>query len=671
MRSHFYYCWIALWCFLVAPAALAQTCDDEAATVVSPKQKIELKFCLVAKAPMYSVRFEGQPVLELSRLGLYIKGQPALAGGFTVAKISRSETRGSWEQVWGEEHVIRDDHNEMRVALQSGDRKLDMVFRVFDDGVGFRYEVPKQKGLKKFEIKREVTEFKFSENGQAWWIPAFHDKTYELLYKKNPISELTVVHTPLTIEMKNYVVSVHEAAVMDYPTIALRGSGSTRLVSELTPWADGSGAKVKTPLVTPWRTLQITRTAGELITSYLNLNLNEPSKLPDTSWIKPMKYMGIWWALHTGRGSWAAKYPDLAATTENSIRQLDLTRALGIPALLIEGWNKGWEDEPFSYTKSNPHFDLPAVAAHAKKIGVQLVGHHETNGAIKNYEAQMEKAFALYQSLGVHAVKTGYVGTRVEGGEFHYGQLMVRHSQKVVERAAAHQIMIDVHEPVKDTGLRRTYPNLMTREGVRGMEYDAWSDANGNPPSHTAILPFTRGLSGPIDFTPGIFDLLMGGKRGENRVRTTLAKQLALYVVLYSPLQMAADLPEFYAGHPAFQFIKDVPVDWQTTQVPHAKIGEYVTIVRQDRHSKDWYVGSLTNESRRNLSLKLDFLDNKKSYCAEIYRDQPATDWQTNPLTYEIKKVKVKAGATISLKLAPGGGQAMRIRESDLKNSCG
>ncbi|HVJ65110.1 MAG TPA: glycoside hydrolase family 97 protein [Bdellovibrionota bacterium] len=649
--------------------AHALSCDSQVHKESSPDAKLELTLCLSkGGVPAYALDFEKERVLDLSRLGLLIKDQNPLEGDFRVLGVSRRSVDQKWEQVWGEERYIRDQHRELRVSLAQGERKMDLVFRVFNDGLGFRYEIPRQRGLETYVVQQEKTEFRFAENGEAWWIPAFDIKTYENLYRKNRLSDLSMVHTPLTIEMKNYVVSVHEAAVVDYPTIALRSNGKTALSTELTPWPDGTGAKVKGPLKTPWRTVQVARTPGELITSYLVLNLNEPSKIADTSWIKPTKYMGIWWALHTGRGSWAPKYGDLGATTENTIAHMDRAKALGIPALLVEGWNDGWDDGKFSFTKANPKFDIKKVTEHGRQIGVALIGHHETNGQIALYEKQLEAGLALYEKLGIHAVKTGYVGDRVvEGGEYHYGQRMVQHHQKVVERAAAHKVMLDVHEPVKDTGLRRTWPNLMTREGMRGMEYDAWSDENGNPPSHTAILPFTRGLSGPMDYTPGIFDLLIGGRRGENRIRTTLAKQLALFVVLYSPLQMAADLPEFYEKHPMFQFVRDVPVDWFTTQVPHARIGEFITVLRKDRHSEDWYLGALTNEKARQLDLKLDFLERGKTYCAQIYRDAADADWKSKPLAYEIQKQKVTAKDRLKLRLAPGGGQAIRF-EANAEN---
>jgi alpha-glucosidase len=460
--------------------------------------------------------------------------------------------------------------------------------------------------------------------------------------------------------------------------MTLAGAPNNTLLCDLVSWSDGVKVRGATPFQTPWRTIQIAEKAGDLITSYLILNLNEPNKLGDVSWVHPGKYVGIWWGMHLGTYTWGSG-PRHGATTENAKRYIDFAARYGFPGVLIEGWNVGWDGEwtshgdLFSFTTPYDDFDIEEVTAYAAAKGVQIIGHHETGAAVANYERQMEDAFAFYRALGIDTVKTGYVGwgqgikRRDEAGnlvglEWHHGQYMVQHYRKVVETAARYHIMLDVHEPIKDTGIRRTYPNMMTREGARGQEYNAWGGDGGNPPEHTTILPFTRLLAGPMDFTPGIFDLLFNEARPNNRVNTTLAKQLALYVVIYSPLQMAADLPENYEGHPAFQFIVDVPVDWQDTQVLNAQIGDYVTIVRQDRNSEDWYLGSITDENGRTLEAPLTFLDSDRKYVAEIYADAAAADWATNPLPVEIDRVLVDRNTILSLKLAPGGGQAIRIR---------
>jgi alpha-glucosidase len=442
---------------------------------------------------------------------------------------------------------------------------------------------------------------------------------------------------------------------------------------------DGALNRVKgsAPHVSPWRTLQIGDDAGDLITSYLILNLNEPNQLADVSWIKPQKYIGIWWEMHLGLATWGSG-PTHGATTEKAKAYIDFAAAHGIPSVLVEGWNTGWDSNwvgdgrAFNFTQPYPDFDIQEVVRYGAAKGVALVGHHETGGAIENYERQLEEALAFYEKLGVSAVKTGYVdfGREIERTdehgktqhEWHYGQYMVRHDQKVIEAAARHRIMVDAHEPVKDTGLRRTWPNMMTREGARGQEYNS-PLGGGNPPDHTTILPFTRLLSGPLDFTPGIFHLEDDGTERANLTPSTLANQLALYVVLYSPLQMAADLPRNYAKNlDAFQFIKDVPVDWADTKVIHARLGDYVTIARQDRHSDDWYLGSITDETGRMLDAPLWFLEPGRDYVAEIYRDGDGASWKDRPLAIDMTKVLVNSATVLSLRLAPGGGQAVRFR---------
>jgi alpha-glucosidase len=472
-------------------------------------------------------------------------------------------------------------------------------------------------------------------------------------------------------------LTIHEAALIDYPAMALKMGTNTTLECDLYPWSNGTKVKASTPLQTPWRTIQIAENPGDLITSYLILNLNEPNKLEDTSWIKPGKYVGIWWGMHIGTYTWGSG-PNHGATTENAMRYIDFASEYGFDGVLIEGWNLGWDGnwtangDEFSFTQPYPDFDIQAVTEYAASKGVKLIGHHETGAAIQNYEGQMDAAFQLYQSLGVDTVKTGYVGWGqgikhyddrgyIQGVEWHHGQYMVAHYRKVIETAAKYHIMLDVHEPVKDTGERRTYPNMMTREGARGQEYDAWSEDGGNPPDHTTILPFTRMMAGPFDLTPGTFDLMIEAKP-DNRVNTTLAKQLALYVVIYSPMHMASDLPENYIDQPAFQFIQDVPTDWRDTQVLDAAIGDAVTIVRQDRNSDDWYLGSITDENGRSLDVTLDFLDPDRKYVAEIYADGPDADWLDNLLSIKISQVLVDNGTSLTLDLAPGGGAAVRFR---------
>ena len=649
--------------------------------VSSPDQTLQVVFTLEKGKPSYRILRFGQELIGPSRLGFLLKNQQALSENFTIASTKMRSFDETWIQPWGEKKEIRNCYNELRIGLTETTKRprtMEIVFRVYDDGIGFRYEIPKQNHLDRFEIQDELTEFALAQNAKAWWIPAFQPNRYEYLYRCTPVSEINVVHTPLTLETPNGIyLSIHEAALVDYASMTLALTEKNTLKAELVPWSDGVKVKTQTPMKSPWRTIQIADDPGGLITSYLILNLNEPNQLKDISWIRPQKYIGIWWAMHLGIATWSTG-PKHGATTENAKRYIDFAAKYGFDGVLIEGWNVGWDGDwvahgdQFQFTQPTPDFDIEEVARYAREKGVELIGHHETGGAVLNYEKQLKDAFAFYEKLGVHTVKTGYVNfgqsiKRIdenghEQKEWHHGQFMVRHHQKVVEEAAKHHIMIDIHEPIKDTGLRRTYPNLLTREGARGQEYDAWDAEGGNPPEHQTILPFTRLLAGPMDYTPGIFGLTFPEIRPKNQVNTTLAKQLALYVIIYSPLQMAADLPENYEKNPEpFKFILDVPVDWEDTKVLHARIGDYVTIVRKDRKSDDWYLGSITDEEGRILEAPLYFLEPGYSYLAEIYRDGDLAHWKNNPYDIIIEKQIVNASTVIKLKLAPGGGQAIRF----------
>ena len=653
-------------------AAQGLACQGQREVVSSPNEKNQVTFCLNQNGePSYSVAVEGAEVLLPSRLGFVFQNQKELSQGFSLQTVERQEFDQTWEQVWGEERFIRNHYREMKLGLAQGSRMLFVIFRVFNDGVGFRYEIPSQEEFREVAITRELTEFRFPQSFSAWWIDAMADADYEQHYRKKQLSEVSTAFTPLTVEANGLFVSLHEANLTNYSGMFLEGKGGGLLSTGLYPGPDGVAVHAKLPLQTPWRTIQIGKRPGDLITSYLILNLNEPNRLPDVSWIKPSKFMGIWWGMHIGKFSWGSG-PDHGATTSNAKEYILNAQALGIPGLLIEGWNQGWDGDwqangnVFSFTKPYADFDLPAVAQFAAEHGVELVGHHETSAAVENYEKQVDDAFSLYEQLGIHKVKTGYVGRRMDGIYWRHGQRMVLHHQEIAEKAARHHIMLDIHEPIKDTGLRRTYPNIMTREGACGGEYDAWGGLySHNPPEHAAIIPFTRGLSGPFDYTPGIFDLARG-RTVNDRIRTTLAKQLALYVVIYSPLHMAADLPERYQGHPAFQFIRDVPTDWETTQVLNGEIGGYITTVRKDRNSGDWYLGSVTNEQARDFVLELSFLEPGQNYTAEIYADGPGADYLVNGGSYEIRTITVMQHDLLPVHLAPGGGQAIRFRLSAL-----
>ena len=648
--------------------------------VASPNGRNAVAVDVKDGALRYSVTREGKPVVLPSRLGFTFRDAPPLRDSLRITGDSHSTFDETWTQPWGELARIRDHHNELRVEVSEGSapkRHFTFVVRAFNDGIGFRYELPDQPGLTDFEISDELTEFALADNGRAWWIASNRPRLdrSEQLYSEGPVSTLDSVQTPLTVEMSSglYVV-IHEANLVDYPRMFLAGPRmeSRTLRSALAPWADGVKVRGRTPLVTPWRTIQLADRIEDLHPQVLTLNLNDPSRIADTRWITPQKYVGIWWGMHLNTMTWSSG-PKHGATTANTRQYIDFAAVNGFKGVLVEGWNTGWDGDwimnrnAFSFTQPYPDYDLPGLAAYAKSKGVGIIGHNETSGGIANYERQLEDAFRLYQSLGITAIKTGYVADTVGGGQSHYGQFAVRHHRKVIETAARFGIMVDAHEPIHDTGERRTWPNMMSREGARGQEYNAWGAEGGNPPEHETILFFTRMLAGPMDFTPGIFDILLtktGAPRTleESRVRTTLAKQLALYVVLYSPLQMAADLPENYAGKPEFQFIRDVAVDWDTTRVLAGRIGDYVAVARKTKGTDEWFVGAITNASARTLDVSLDFLPRGRAYVAEVYADGPGANWRTNPLPVSMSRRPVTSASRLTIAMAPGGGQAIRIR---------
>jgi len=648
-------------------------CSMHDSDISSPDKRIELSFSLDQGVPVFSVTRDYETILKPSRLGFLLKDGISLADSFRVAGISHSHHDSTWEQVWGEQRLIRNHYNEMKVDLvrEKSGLQLSIVFRAFNDGIGFRYEFPQQENLNNFVIANELTEFAFDKDHAAWWIPVYQYHRYEYLFKRSNLSELDTVHTPLTMETEDGLyLSLHEADLTDYASMTLLQRDGTTLKCDLVPWHDGNKVYASTPFKSPWRTMIIGQSPGDLITSYLVLNLNRPNKIEDTSWIKPGKYVGIWWGMHIDKYTWGSG-PRHGATTANAKKYIDFAAEHGFDGVLIEGWNTGWDGNwyengsLFRFSEAHADFDMDEVSAYAKEKGLYIIGHHETGADIGNYERQMDAAFEYYKKYGIPAIKTGYVGSEVVDAEgnkqWHHGQYMVRHYRKVVKKAAENRIVLDVHEPIKDTGIRRTWPNMMTREGARGQEFNAWSGDGGNPPEHETVIPFTRGLAGPFDFTPGIFDLTFEELKPNNRVNTTLAKQLAIYVTYYSPLHMAADLPENYEGQPAFQFIKDVPTDWETTKVLNGKIGEYLTIARQDRNSGDWYLGSVTDENPREMTIHLDFLKPGKSYTAQIYRDGADADWKTNPYALTIEEREVNSTLQMTIKLAAGGGQAIRF----------
>ena len=559
-------------------------------------------------------------------------------------------------------------------------RRFDLRLRVFDDGFGFRYEVPSQPGYADVDITDELTEFRLQPGPRttAWWIPGRRYNDFEYLYRTTLLDAIDLAHTPMTVRLPNDLhLSFHEAALVDYSAYVLEQRRPGVFKTNLTPWSDGTRVKTRAPFKTPWRTVQVARDAVGLLNSNLILNLNEPNQLGDVSWVEPGKYVGIWWAMHINQATWGSG-PLHGATTSEAKRYVDFAALNQFDGVLVEGWNVGWDGDwihngkQFRFAEPTRDFDIVDVAEYARRKGVRLIGHHETAGDLSNYEAQITAALDLYQSLGVRQVKTGYVADAgnlhridengVEQNEWHDGQFMVNHHQRLLLEAAQRHISVITHEPVKDTGLRRTYPNWLAREGARGQEYNAWGNPP-NPPEHTAILPYTRLLAGPMDYTPGVLDLTFDGPSGHHRVKHTLAKELSLYVVLYSPVQMAADLPKNYAKHAnAFQFIKDVPTDWDESRALEGAVGDFVAIARKQRGSSDWFLGALTDEVARFLPIKLDFLDAKARYEAVIYRDGPYANWESRPYDLVIERRAVTATDTLDLTLASGGGAAVRFR---------
>jgi len=666
-------------CIVLAVCLPARAEPVVVARVESPGRVLTVEVGLEEGRASYRVLRLGEEVVAHSRLGFQLRDAGKLERNLRLSAQSSRDHDQTWELPWGESRLVRDHHRELRVGLVeeiAPHRAFDVVFRVFDDGLGFRYEFPDQPQLRELVIEDELTEFNFSAPATAWWIPAGEWNRYEYLYQRTPLVEVSQAHTPITLRTEGGLhIAVHEAALVDYSGMWLRRVEGQRFRAQLAPASEGWKVRRKAPFSTPWRTLQIADTAAQLYeSSNLILNLNEPNALGDVGWVKPAKYAGVWWSLHLDTETWATG-PKHGATTRNTRRYLDFAADNGFRGVLVEGWNPGWDGQwfgngwDFDFVNAVPGFDLEGLAAHGKKRGVHLVGHHETGCAVSHYERQLEAAFEMYARNGVDQVKTGYVCDAgqierqdAEGGpvqrEWHDGQWMVRHHLDVVREAARHRIAINAHEPVKDTGLRRTYPNWLSREGARGMEYAAWGNPK-NPPSHEPTLVFTRMLSGPMDFTPGIVSL-MG--RGDTPIPSTLARQLALYVVIYSPVQMVADLPENYAKHPkAFQFIRDVAVDWEQTRVLNGEVGAYVTIARQARGSEEWFLGSVTDESGRVLSVPLAFLAPGRTYIAQVYRDGDSAHWRDAPFDFEVESREVRAEDTLVLRLAPGGGQAIRF----------
>lgn len=635
--------------------------------IISPDGRTRLSFVTGADGCMaYTVERDGRPLILPSALGL-VAQERDLAGGFSVREIVKRSVNETWTQPWGENKILRDCHNEMTAVLKNDDGVLlTLRFRAFDDGVAFRYEweVP---DLDSLTVTDELTEFRFAEDGVSWSIPG-NFNTYELLYRELPVSAVENANTPFTFRVDGTYGSIHEAALYDFPEMNLYRTDSLAFKAELAPLPDGIKARIPSKFMTAWRTIQVGDKAVDLINSSLILNLNEPSKIADTSWIKPQKYIGVWWGLHLGTHTWTMG-PRHGATTENALRHIDFAAANNIQGVLFEGWNEGWENwgktQHFDYVKPYADFDLDRIAAYAREKNIELWMHNETGGNIPEYEAALETAMQRYAGLGVHAVKTGYAGG-FRDGQLHHSQYGVRHYQRVVETAARYGIVIDAHEPIKDTGIRRTWPNMMTREGARGMEWNAWSE--GNSAEYLCTLPFVRLLSGPMDYTPGVFDLDYSRVRGRETgmqewngdnnsccIKTTLARQIANWVIIYSPLQMASDLIENYEGHPAFQFFRDFDADCDWSEALQGEPGEYIVVVR--RAGDSFFLGAGTNDEPRTLTQKLGFLKSGMTYTATIYADAP--DSAENPENYRIEKRTVTSADMLEIAMTVRGGQAV------------
>jgi len=677
----------------------------------SPDGNVVLSFSLKADGtPTYKMTYKGNPVINESTLGFTLKKDEPLTNHFKVVSDSKSTFKETWKPVWGEEKEILNHYNELLVQLKQDktNRLMNIRFRVYNEGVGFRYEFPTQKELTYFVIAEENTQFAMTGDHTAWWIPGDYD-TQEYDYNESKLSEIrglmkqsmtdnvsqyvfspTGVQTALMMKTKDGLyINLHEAALVDYALMNLNLDDKNFIFqSHLTPDAKGDKGYLYTPTKTPWRTVMVSDDARNILASRLILNLNDPCALADTSWIKPVKYIGVWWEMITGKSSWAytddlptikldevdytkVKPNGTHAANNDKVRYyIDFAAKHGFDQVLVEGWNVGWEDwfghrkdYVFDFVTPYPDFDIKALNDYAHAKGVKLMMHHETSGSTRNYERHMKAAYELMNKYGYNSVKSGYVGDILPIGEHHYSQSTINHYLYAIKEAAKHKIMLNAHEAVRPTGLCRTYPNLIGNESARGTEYEAFG---GNKPFHTTILPFTRLQGGPMDYTPGILETEVKNVNPNNtsQVRSTLAKQLALYVTMYSPLQMAADLPENYERFAdAFQFIKDVPVDWQESVYLEAEPGRYITVARKDKHSDNWYIGNTSNENGHTSELLLNFLDKNKKYEATIYADAKNADWQTNPKAYTITKQKVNAKTKLKLTAAKGGGYAISIKE--------
>ena len=640
-------------------------------TIESPSGNLTVNIKTENNRLVYCSSYKNEHIINYSNLGFVLKNNDSLCF-FRILKSDKVSFDETWKPVWGQYSSIRNNYIQLTLHLQDTrkNRFLDVSFRVYDDGFAFQYNFPEHNP--EVIIISEESNYSFSENNKCWWIWADYN-TLEKLYNNTSLKEASHVATPFTMKTaKGTYICIHEAALDDYSSMTLKQDlkDSLSFKVNLVPWADGSAVKTSAPFKTPWRVVFISSSAGGLAESSLLQNLNEPSVISDCSWIKPIKYIGIWWEMHLGISAWAMNSGRHGATTENAKRYIDFAASNGIEGLVVEGWNTGWENwgakDAFDFVTSYPDFNIREVVEYARSKGVEIIGHHETGGDIVAYEKNLENAFSFYNSIGIKYVKTGYAGPVNPPTENHHGQYMIRHYNKVMRTAANYKIMLDVHEPVIPSGLSRTYPNLMTFEGVRGMEWNAWSE--GNPPSHTCTLPFTRGLAGPMDYTPGIFDISEqkfadkrvkwnGPDTGKTSAHSTLCNQIALMVVLYSPLQMAADLIENYENHPAFKFVSQIPTTWDETIVLDAKIGEHIVIAR--RKGNKWFIAGITNENSRVLSIDFNFLEKNRTYTLNKCFDSDNAHYENKPAEFVISRETVNSTSNIKIRMAEGGGFIM------------
>ena len=692
--------------FLSIICIFISACTKDKSLVVSSPSGISSAefFLLEDGTPSYIIKFKDSVVIDTSCMGFDFKYQNSLKNNLKVIGYEKSSENYNWEMPWGEKRIVKNSYNELLVNLKENNdpfRLLKIRFRVYDDGIGFRYEFPEQQGKDSMIIMDEKTQFRLTGDHKVWWIPGDWD-IYEHLYNTTYFSEIdaiskrnhpnlaqtyipyNAVNTPVTMKTdKGIYLSFHEANLTNYPGMTLLIDKENLSMTSGLVGSDRLGykANISLPFVTPWRTIQFGEKAKDLIESDLIVNLNEPNRLGDISWFSPMKYVGIWWEMHIGKSWWAMNSKNHGATTENAKKYIDFASENKIKGLLVEGWNTGWDhwigfqdrEGIFDFVTPYPDYDLQAVVNYAREKGVEIIMHHETSSAPMTYEHQLDTAYSLMKSLGIHSVKTGYVGPILPKGEYHHGQWMVKHYRKVIETAAKYDIAVDTHEPIKPTGLRRTYPNIISHEGLRGQEFNAWASDGGNPPEHLSIVAFTRMLAGPIDFTPGVFNIKLDNLSDDikahhekrNQINTTLAQQLALYVVINSPIQMACDLPENYEGNPAFQFIRDVGVTWEKTIVLDGEIGDFVIIARQERKTGNWFIGGISDENEREITVSFDFLDKGINYKGIVYKDGADAHWNENPTSIIIDSLEISSGMEMKFKLAAGGGIAISLKKEN------